>query len=82
MCLKVGLGHLDISFNDECSYVRLGPEERESTSDLSVRVYLSAIGFISDGNLLELNEVGNVSIFVDTAVKEASSTAISTTPRY
>ena len=75
-----GVGGLGFFFNHEFGDVRLSPEERESASDLSIGIDLSGTTFVPDYDLFTLDEVGNITIFVNATMEESCATALSATP--
>ena len=80
MLFEEGLCDLEILRDFELADIWLRPEEGESSSNLSVGVYLGLRTLLSDHDLLELDKVGNESIFVDATVEESGTTSFSAPP--
>ena len=80
MLFEKGLCGLKILIDHELADIGLRPKERESSSDLSVGVYLALRALISDDDLLELDEVSDESVLVYATVKESGTTSLSTSP--
>lgn len=82
MLFKKWLGCHHLLFYDKFRDVGLSPKEWEGAPDLCVGIDVKRASLLlPDNDLLELNEVGNKTIFIDSSVEEAGTTSLSTPSR-